>query len=577
MPISYKAETGEAWSLSPDGEWVPTQVAKNPQTGETFALDGAEWKPIPAAAPERSALGTVNNFVGGVSDAITQGATLGFADEAGAGVRALVRGGTNLLQGKDADLSGNYDRALADIRGREKQFAEQHPVASGVGNVLGGVAAGLPRAPVMAPSRGRMATIGRSAATGAGLGAVGGFGSAEGGFQNRLNSAVEGATLGAAIGGAIPAAAGVASRVVTPFRNQLTPEAQRLTQVARAEGIPLSAAQATGSRPLHSLEAFFETHPMTASTQQAESQAQRRAFNWAALRRIEESGDDLSPATLSRARDRIGGDLESLAAQTRLKPDAQFTRDLADARAEYSRRLDAMKKPVFDTFADDIEKMMGTGGIPGATYQSTRSTLSKMAQSAGGSDPYFAQALRKLRDTLDDAADRSMPANLKDAWREARRQYGNLRTLEKAMSNTTTQAASGNLSPTQLALAVKQQHPRGYGFGYGEMNDLSKVGNQFVRSQIPNSGTPERLFWQNLLTNPLSYGATAIGTAIDPWLTAGTIGTTLFGPRLAQMAYNTRPVQGYLRNQVMANAGPGLRHGLLTGFAGAAGGGLLGQ
>lgn len=529
------------------------------------------------AEPNRSLLGSVNNFAGGVSDAITQGATLGFADEAGAGVRALARAGTNLIQGKDADLSGNYDRALTDIRGREKQFAEQHPTASAVGNIVGGLATGKPTGPIAAS--GVPTTIARSAATGAGMGAVGGFGAGEGGFQNRLNSAVEGATFGGALGAGIPAAAGVVSRVVSPFRNQLTPEAQRLAQVAKTEGIPLSAAQASGSRPLQSLEAFFETHPMTASTQQAESQAQRRAFNWAALRRIEESGDDLSPAVLSRARDRISDQIENLVAQTRVKPDKAFSDDLADAVTEYGRRLDAMKKPVFDTFVSDISDMMSSGGMPGKTYQSTRSTLSQMAQGAGGNDPYFAQALRALRDTLDKAADRSMPDPLKGDWADARRLWGNLRTLEKAMSNTTTQAASGNLSPTQLALAVAQQHPRGgYSRGYGPMNDLSRVGTEFVRPQIPNSGTPERLFWQNLLTNPIGItGAIGAGAAVDPLVGGGGAALALLGPRAAQMAYNTPLIQAYVRNQRLAGASPALRQGLLGGFAGAAGGGLLGQ
>lgn len=530
--------------------------------------------------PDRSVLGSINNVVGGVADAAAS--AVPFSDEMGAGMRALARGATNLIQGKDADLSGTYDRALTDIRGRDKQFAEDHPYLSTGSKVLGGLATGLPAAPGVGPAgaavaRSLPATIGRSAAVGAGYGAVGGFGAGEGGLGNRLNSAVEGAALGGAFGGAVPAIGAVASRVVSPFQSRLTPEAQRLSQVARAEGIPLSAAQATGSRPLHSLEGFFETHPMTAGTQQAEQQAQRTAFNRAALRHIDETGDDLSPGVLGRARDRIGGRIDNLAAQTTLVPDARFDADLAATRTQYSRRLDTMKKPVFDDFVADIDDMMDAGGMPGATYQSTRSTLSQMAQSAGGSDPYYAAALRALRDTLDKAAERSMPAHLKGDWKEARRQYGNLRTLEKAMSNTTTQAAAGNLSPTQLALAVGQQHPRGgYARGAGPMNDLSRVGDTFVRGQIPNSGTPERLFWQNLLTNPLTLAGGYAGHALDPTMGLLTMGGALYGPRLAQMAYNTRPVQGYLRNQAAANAGPGLRHGLLSGFAGAAGGGLLG-
>lgn len=578
MPVSYKAETGEAWSLSPEGQWTPTKVAKNAQTGETFALDGAEWKLIPdakPAAPQRSLVGEMHNIVGGVADAAAS--AIPFSDEMGAGMRALARGGTNLLQGKDADLSGTYDRALEDIRGRDKQFGEEHPYLSTGGKIAGGLVMGQPSAGAApAVARSIPASIGRGAATGAGYGAVSGFADGEGGFNNRLNSAVEGAQTGALFGAGVPALGGVASRVITPFRNRLTPEAQRLAGVAQSEGIPLSAAQATGSRPLHSLEGFFETHPLTAGAQQAEMQTQRTAFNRAALRHIDETGDDLSPAVMTRARTRIGGEIESLAAQTHVVPDQRFVSDLSDTVTQYGRRLDAMKEPVFKNFVEDIKKMMAAGGMPGATYQSTRSTLSSMAKAASASDPYFANALRDLRKALDDAADRAVPAHLKGAWRKALDQWGNLRTLEKAMSNSATQTASGNLQPTQLMQAVNQQHAGGgYARGLGAMNDLSRVGDEFVRPQIPNSGTPERMFWQNLLTNPFA-GATALGTVIDPVTTAAVAGTSLVGPKLAQMLYRTGPVQGYLRNQRMAKVSPELQRGLLSGFAGAAGGGLLG-
>jgi hypothetical protein len=598
MPISYKPETGEAWSLSQEGRWEPTKVAKNAQTGETFALDGAEWKLIPAekpaekpAAPERSLLGEVNHIVGGVADAAAS--AIPFSDEMAAGVRAGARYLTDNLGITEprkigiADLikreatgqgppPSNYERALEDIRGRDKQFAEEHPYLSAGGKVAGGLTMGKPTvstawapATVAAPvARSTLSTIARSGVTGAGYGGVSGFADGEGGFQNRLNSAVDGAITGGLFGAAVPAIGGVASRVVSPFRNQLTPEAQRLAAVARAEGIPLSAAQATGSRPLQSLEAFFETHPLTAGKQQMEMQQQRTAFNRAALRHIEETGDDLSPATLTRARARIGGEIENLASQVTVAPDAKFVTDLADTVSQYSRRLDGMKKPVFDTFVDDIKKMMQAGGMPGATYQSTRSTLSSMSNSARNSDPYFAKALRELRKTLDDAADRAMPTHLKGAWRKAHSQWGNLRTLEKAMDNTTTGAAAGNLQPTQLSLNVRQGGP---------MEDLAGVGTSFVRPQIPNSGTPERLFWQNMMTNPVAaLGTAGVGASIDPLTTAGVIGAGLVGPKLGQMFYRTPLVQGYVKNQRMAGVAPAVRQGLLSGFAGAAGGGLLG-
>lgn len=530
------------------------------------------------APPERGLLGDINNFVGGVSDAITQGATLGFGDEIGAAGRAIARGITDKITGDENtpfNYSANYDRALADIRSRDKQFQEEHPVAATTANVVGGLAVGGPvsRAVTASPTLPR--TIAKTAATGAGYGAVSGFGSAEGGLDSRLQAAQTGAMVGGALGGAVPLVGSTVSRVVSPVRNRLTPEAQRLAEVAKDEGIPLTAAQATGSRPLQALESVFGTLPLTSGPQQAIQQTQRNAFNRAALSRISEAGDSVTPEVLDAASKRIGGDFKKLSAQTTVKLDEPFVRDVTDVVAKYNDRLEVQKRPIFENF---VKEILGDGTrldpMKGAVYQTARSDLSRMAKGYGGTDPTLAAALRGLRDALDDAAERSMPDQLKGDWKEARRQWANLRTLEKASANTTTQTAAGNLQPTQLAQAVRQQHPRAYGFGAGEMNDLSRVGNTFVRDQVPNSGTPERTALMSLMT-----GGGGAGLAIgDPLVAGAAVAAPLLGPRAVQMAYNAPLVQRYLKNQVGANAAPQINQGLLAAvLAGTAGRGLLDQ
>lgn len=238
MPIAYNEKTGEALRLDDAGAWVATKIAENPETKERLAFDGKDWVSVGAAPkPDRGVLGSVNNIVGGVTDAITQGATFGFGDEMGAGVRAGARALTNLAQGKDADLSGNYDRALADIRGREKDFTEEHPVASAAANIVGGLAAGGPAAKVVSGATSLPRTIGRSALIGAGYGGLGGFGAGEGGFENRLSSAGTGAALGGLLGLALPVVGSGLNRTagflsnVSGMRN---PRTVALDQLGRA-------------------------------------------------------------------------------------------------------------------------------------------------------------------------------------------------------------------------------------------------------------------------------------------------------------------------------------------------------
>jgi hypothetical protein len=209
---------------------------------------GLVTPPAQTAAPEapqpekgvlRTALETVHGYVGGATDAATQGLTFGFADEIGAGIRAGARGVGNAITGaaravapettealigpqtevERETIGQSYDRALTDERQRQKKFAEAYPVTDTVANIAGGLAVGAPGA---APVAG--ALVGRGVATAAGAapgaltslakagtigavsGGVSGFGAGEGGFQNRLDSAGEGALWGGALGVGIPLA-----------------------------------------------------------------------------------------------------------------------------------------------------------------------------------------------------------------------------------------------------------------------------------------------------------------------------------------------------------------------------------
>lgn len=55
--IAYNKRTGEALRLTPEGQWEPTRVARNPQTGAVLALDGEQWVSVGATkGPEGGAL-----------------------------------------------------------------------------------------------------------------------------------------------------------------------------------------------------------------------------------------------------------------------------------------------------------------------------------------------------------------------------------------------------------------------------------------------------------------------------------------------------------------------------------------
>jgi hypothetical protein len=119
------------------------------------------------------------------------GLFLGAADEIRAGATAL--GGALRGEGSVGDL---YDRNLMAEQGYQSQLQEENPAAYIGGQVVGGILPG-------AVTFGATTPLGM-ARGGAAVGALYGFNSGEGGFENRAANAVSGGAAGAALGYALP-------------------------------------------------------------------------------------------------------------------------------------------------------------------------------------------------------------------------------------------------------------------------------------------------------------------------------------------------------------------------------------
>lgn len=119
---------------------------------------------------------------------MAQGATLGYSDEALALARALATDET-------------YNQALADERAELDKLGGARLPAEVVGSLpLAGKLVGR----FVGPGTTTLGRAGRGAAVAGGTGTVYGFGSGEGGFENRAGSAAIGGAGGAVFGGGIP-------------------------------------------------------------------------------------------------------------------------------------------------------------------------------------------------------------------------------------------------------------------------------------------------------------------------------------------------------------------------------------
>jgi len=355
-----------------------------------------------------------------------------------------------------------------------------------------------------------------------------------------VSEATDNPWLGLLAALAVPAGVAGVQRVITPVTNQLNPEQMRLAQVLQHEGVPLNAAQQTGSKGLKTLDSVLDNLPISGGRNAAEKAAQRTAFNRAVMRQAGENADTATPDVINRAYGRLGGEFDNLARQTTVQFDQRLATDLTNVAQRYGRLLPSQQRGVVQNVLDDIAQTGGT--MTGQQYQRIRSDLSRAASSAAKNDPYYAEALRGIRNALDDVAGRSMGPQTRAEWDEVRRQYGNLKTIGKSVESTGELARGGDIPPKMLANALKQNNPTGYTRGRGDLNDIARAGAEFLGDPIPNSGTAQRMFWQGALT-----GGAGGMAAFDPVAAA-----TMFGaPALAQALTHSPAGQAWLTNQII--------------------------
>lgn len=187
-PVTPSPSVGRRPAVTPSWQGAPEMGAAAP--GSAPAV-GAAWEQAPAAEPDQP---RETSRLAAVVHGITQGATLGFADEIAAGMAATVRrpfsGGRSWRE--------LYDEQLAEERGNLSAAREAHPVLGYGSEVAGAIGTGtgiLRGVGQLAP---RLGSGQRLTATGATEGALYGAGTSEEGGRGT------GAAIGGTVGAALP-------------------------------------------------------------------------------------------------------------------------------------------------------------------------------------------------------------------------------------------------------------------------------------------------------------------------------------------------------------------------------------
>lgn len=180
------------------------------------------------------------------------------------------------------------------------------------------------------------------------------------------------------------AAPGLAARAITPFRTD--PARMAAAEKLRAEDIPVTAGQQTGSRFLQNLESTLAESPGGANPYTG----QQEAFNAAVGKRmgLPAGTEKLSEGVMKGRADEIAQAYRDVLAPNPLSVDLPLTQDLLSVASRYHDRVQLAQKPQFnkdlDLLKSEIQRQEGQ--LSGEQYQQLRSHFASRAREFKQSD-----------------------------------------------------------------------------------------------------------------------------------------------------------------------------------------------
>tara|TARA_Y100001938_G_C8080096_1_gene428520 strand:- start:44 stop:1645 length:1602 start_codon:yes stop_codon:yes gene_type:complete len=447
-----------------------------------------------------------------------QGLSFGFADEIEAAIQSAV------------DSDKTYAETLNEIRGKIKDFRESNPGAAIATEIAGSIPSMI--LAQFIPGAGQTATaariaqlartagigakgqkIGGSALRGAAASGVYGFGTGEGGLENRLEKAGTSAAIGAALN---PAIQSVAPRI--------TEGAKELIK----KGVDVTAGQATKGSGL-----------IGTMLDRAEQSAAGTVFG---------IGDSIKNALV---RARVGFNRatanEALAPIGVKVPKTAEGRDIirfADKtfRTNYRKILDKVKINNTTNLTDELNTIVQA--TPSELKNKVNSRVQDIILKETKDGQLSGKKIKKIQEKLRIFIDRNKAGNpddkdVADIFQNIRsvlvkeivdqnptqgkklldldKAYGNFRVV--AQASTRSKVGGGIFTPGDiLQESAKGKGKRAFETGTARMQRMGELGQSVIGNTVPDSGTAGRLITGGLLTaNPVSQlGSTAFGSALDP-------------------------------------------------------------
>jgi len=445
-----------------------------------------------------------------------------------------------LSMAKEKSLSGSQGEALRQnpnwFEGGQLagQIASAVIPATGATKVIGAAAPALSKAGMIGRALGSGAK-----AIGAGRGLIGvpASGAVQGAVGGLMSEGDAG--TGAAGGALANSVFGLGGKLIKPFANNVGSAAkQGFENTLKKIGIDdLTIGQKTGSKGFQLVDSVLSQLPFTAGAARDRAEGQLTKFTQAAMQKAGINADKFTPTVREAAEKNFGSQYKNLIKNETIKIDDPVLEKVGEIAAKQMDKLPTNVKPMVQSYLRDI--VQSGGKLSGEAYQAARSQLTNQARSIQMSDSYTAGILKDLRNTLDEAAERSLPKAKKGAWSQLNNQYRNYKTLQKAGSRVSEDSLEGIISPSALMNAVETANKTKGQAGYGDLYDLARAGRSSLVDSVPNSGTAQRQLVQSLLTGG-GVGAGTYGLTQDPQMALAAGAGTIALPKMAQSFINSK-------------------------------------
>ena len=494
--------------------------------------------------------------------------TMGRAEVAGRGaLYGALQQPRDVLAAAYAKVAGDvpFEEGLAEARkmsleGQQGEAQAQRPEYFTGGQVAGNIASTLlpgigatkavgMAAPVLSKAPvigGQLANLAKGISASKGLAGIPAAGAIQGGVSSGMTEGDLSGIVPGAVGAGVVGALGKVARPIA--EGAISKARQGYVKTLKDVGIEdLSPGQLTGSKNLELTESVLSNMLPTASAARQKAEGQLRKFTRAALSKAGIDSDVITPEVRAAAEENFGKRYTDMFAGKTVNIDEPVMKTVADISAKQLQKLPTDVAPIVQSYLKDIIQAPGRK-LAGEVYQEARSNLTSLAKDMAPKSSFTANTIRELRDALDNAAIRSIPAAEGGKLQKLNREYGNYKTVQKAASRVSENSLEGLLSPAALLQTVETANKTKGQKGYGDLYDVARAGRAVLTDSIPNSGTAQRQFVQQLLTQgSLGLGAagTVGGLTQDPQLAATALIGGLAAPKLAQILLGSKPAQTY--------------------------------